>query len=58
MRYALIAYNKSGASIAFSGNTLKGVIAEYDYIYSRKGFRIEIRDYKLHRTITLKKTYR
>lgn len=58
MRYVLTACNKSGASVTFSGKTLKKVIAEYDYIYSRKGFKIEIRDYKLHRTITLKKTYR
>lgn len=44
MKYRLTAQNDTGASVTYTGNTMKQCIEKFDAEYARKGFKIEIID--------------
>lgn len=59
MNYELIAQSESGASTTNMGNSLANVLAKFDLIYARKGWKIKIID--LTNGVTkkiIKSTYR
>jgi len=53
----LIAHNKQGASITFTGKTIKEVLAAFDNAYVRNGFKIRIEEEGIVKRI-VKKTIR
>lgn len=56
--YNLTATNDSGASVYYSGNTIKEVIKKFDADYHRKGWAIEVTDNTGEVVKTVKKTCR
>lgn len=58
MRYGLIATKENGNAVCMYGDNGLDVLARFDLMHSRSGFKIQIFDSRNNTVKTIKKTYR
>ena len=56
-KYELVAINSQGANVEFYGKNKAEALRNFDFVYSRSGWKIEIKDSETGKIFTLKKTF-